>query len=503
MARHCGWKSVIVLGLLCAGTLAFGQASQQIARVDANGASVTTNVGPLLTTEPLVAAPRASGIVWTQFVTDSIAQSVAMSDTTNESWVGENVNSQRLSYYQTVGNGIPQWEFPFTDNPDVVIVASAADVSLGVVGTHTTASGVKLQSFDRNHHPTPGLWGYGFEAPFVNIGAKAISIASDGHLVLAAAQATYPDQRSLVVVLDGVTGAELTRKIIPQLVGAVELSEDATRAVLTEGATTEIVDIPTLNSLFSFQVSGGGGTARISRDGKVVAAGGFNYMVVKDMGGGTWSTIYSGSEGNQWFGAGIGLSGDGSLMFLVSYYYTNYLTLVYRSIDLVHQVELARITTTGTGGFQDTVQRAEVSADGRVYVVASWGTQDMVHPQTQIFDRMLNRLGGISSPGSPFDMDLERSGQYLLIGCKHVHANTFGNGGDVFVYAVPILVPGDLNCDGVINFGDINPFVLALSNPAGYNTAFPWCNILNGDTNGDGLVNFGDINPFVAILTGS
>ena len=60
---------------------------------------------------------------------------------------------------------------------------------------------------------------------------------------------------------------------------------------------------------------------------------------------------------------------------------------------------------------------------------------------------------------------------------------------------------GDLNCDAVVNFDDINPFVLLLSDPAGWQTAYPNCNMLNGDTNGDGVVNFDDINPFVLALS--
>ncbi|MEW6250970.1 MAG: VCBS repeat-containing protein [Planctomycetota bacterium] len=60
---------------------------------------------------------------------------------------------------------------------------------------------------------------------------------------------------------------------------------------------------------------------------------------------------------------------------------------------------------------------------------------------------------------------------------------------------------GDLNCDGVVDFDDINPFVLALSDPGGYATAYPNCRIRNGDTNHDGRVTFDDINPFVALLT--
>ena len=62
---------------------------------------------------------------------------------------------------------------------------------------------------------------------------------------------------------------------------------------------------------------------------------------------------------------------------------------------------------------------------------------------------------------------------------------------------------GDLNCDGQIDFDDINPFVLALSDPSGYAAAYPGCWIEVGDVNCDGRVSFEDINPFVALLTGS
>ncbi len=60
---------------------------------------------------------------------------------------------------------------------------------------------------------------------------------------------------------------------------------------------------------------------------------------------------------------------------------------------------------------------------------------------------------------------------------------------------------GDLNCDGAIDFSDINPFVLALSDPAGYAAMYPSCDILNGDCDGDGAVDFDDINAFVALLS--
>lgn len=61
---------------------------------------------------------------------------------------------------------------------------------------------------------------------------------------------------------------------------------------------------------------------------------------------------------------------------------------------------------------------------------------------------------------------------------------------------------GDLNCDSTVDFGDINPFVLALTNAAGYAAAYPGCNLANADINGNNQVGFDDINPFVALLTG-
>jgi hypothetical protein len=65
------------------------------------------------------------------------------------------------------------------------------------------------------------------------------------------------------------------------------------------------------------------------------------------------------------------------------------------------------------------------------------------------------------------------------------------------------VVRGDLDCDGTAGFGDINSFVVRLSNAAAYRVLYPRCLEGNGDINGDGLVDFGDINPFVALLAGN
>ncbi len=60
---------------------------------------------------------------------------------------------------------------------------------------------------------------------------------------------------------------------------------------------------------------------------------------------------------------------------------------------------------------------------------------------------------------------------------------------------------GDLNCDGNVDFADVNPFVMYLSDYATWEQTFPGCNPLNGDINGDGTYpSLGDINAFVNVM---
>lgn len=62
-------------------------------------------------------------------------------------------------------------------------------------------------------------------------------------------------------------------------------------------------------------------------------------------------------------------------------------------------------------------------------------------------------------------------------------------------------ISGDMNCDGVVTVSDIAGFVLALTDPAAYEAAYPECNRFIADINGDYRVTVGDIAGFIALLT--
>ncbi len=61
---------------------------------------------------------------------------------------------------------------------------------------------------------------------------------------------------------------------------------------------------------------------------------------------------------------------------------------------------------------------------------------------------------------------------------------------------------GDLNCDGLVNFFDIDPFVLAIMYETEYMEQYPDCDIMLADCNQDGVVDSFDIDAFVALAIG-
>lgn len=67
---------------------------------------------------------------------------------------------------------------------------------------------------------------------------------------------------------------------------------------------------------------------------------------------------------------------------------------------------------------------------------------------------------------------------------------------------VRVILLGDMNCDGVVSVSDIGGFVLALTDPAGYQMQFPDCDISHADINNDDQITVSDIGPFVQALTG-
>ncbi|MFV2065414.1 MAG: peptidylprolyl isomerase [Pirellulales bacterium] len=66
----------------------------------------------------------------------------------------------------------------------------------------------------------------------------------------------------------------------------------------------------------------------------------------------------------------------------------------------------------------------------------------------------------------------------------------------------PVPLSGDMNHDDQVDFDDIDPFVLGLGDPAGYEAIYGVPATDNGDSDSDGDLDFDDIPPFVTLLGG-
>ena len=138
------------------------------------------------------------------------------------------------------------------------------------------------------------------------------------------------------------------------------------------------------------------------------------------------------------------------------------------------------------------------------YVAEEWGDGQGLLGQNRFMDNWAGNVDGVLSAHitEDFARYIDASGEMtFLVYAERPADETFHDYMSLTVSTMN-LVPGDLDCDGLVNSFDIDPFVLALSDPAGYAAAYPDCYLLNGDCNEDGLVNSFDIDAFVALLTG-
>lgn len=80
------------------------------------------------------------------------------------------------------------------------------------------------------------------------------------------------------------------------------------------------------------------------------------------------------------------------------------------------------------------------------------------------------------------------------------HSRNFGDASRrprLFVTAAPL---GDMNCDDAVDLLDVDPYVFALVDPAGFALAYPGCALARADMNQDGGEDGEDLQDFAAAL---
>ena len=242
----------------------------------------------------------------------------------------------------------------------------------------------------------------------------------------------------------------------------------------------------------------------ISGDGQYLAYG-WSSLYFRQWDGVSYVALWS-RPGSGYYLGRCALSIDSSTLAAAWYrsdFRQNKLELFNVPASTPHWTYLSNI---GTATYQEYPGDVALTADGAYCALASWGDAANTNPEVHLFGREnATPLLTVDTPGSMFSIDVavRPGGPVYVSACgKHVHANETGRGGDLYSIRFERYGLGDLNCDGTVDGFDIQPFVLALTDPAAYQSAYPDCDWLLADINGDGSVDGFDIQPFVQLLTG-
>ena len=153
---------------------------------------------------------------------------------------------------------------------------------------------------------------------------------------------------------------------------------------------------------------------------------------------------------------------------------------------------------------------------GEVATVLAWSSEDTV-AKIMVTGRRpgdpLGTLGALTEIKSGNGAYNGRWGDYFDICLDPVnehafwvigeHADSHGGWG-TWIGSFAVTPPrGDLNCDGVVNNFDIDPFVMTVAAPDAYALAYPNCDATLADCNEDGVVDLFDVDAFVPLLGGS
>jgi hypothetical protein len=159
-----------------------------------------------------------------------------------------------------------------------------------------------------------------------------------------------------------------------------------------------------------------------------------------------------------------------------------------RSLAVTHRGDL--IVDTG-----DVILRYEdAQAAQRTVVAQNLPLSEVVAIALAANDRTLYRICLNLAGGPLIGIDLETGSYEVIYTLPELRLGGYG----IAVYIPPIR--GDMNCSRRLDNFDIDPFVVALTDPAAYAANYSWRDRNLADVNGDGAIDNFDIDPFVRAL---
>ena len=383
---------------------------------------------------PRTAQRRMSGplgnTLWQYNDQAAIADGVSID--ANNVWGAWTLSGARLTIHAITGNGTPAWSFSsFGSGNSGVAAAKGADRS-GFMESNAAGNDFRQHGFRSSSNGTPD-WSFPYPVSDPNLPASSRKVAtSRGGSTIAAVVSDSVTQNSTLYVFNADTGAVTLTWTDPLRMDAVALTDNGSKALVTQDNRATLVDTSNGNIVFSVEGSGAGSIFYpISGDGSVFVVGGFNFDVYA-FNGTTYVQVIHFTRANFWFGGASTVSHDGSTVGTFGgNYANNWLSGEVYLFDVPSHNMLGSYPVSGTGMYQGTPIGAGSNDNGTVLAFASWGTQFHDWPEVMVFNRNVQLIGQINFPGSAFSVDVTTDGQYVVGTAKPLHANQFCSGGRI------------------------------------------------------------------------
>ncbi len=250
----------------------------------------------------------------------------------------------------------------------------------------------------------------------------ALGGAVDGHLALAFFHSDTPEPFALF--------QETGTSYAPR---QLRMTSDGSKAIFSVGATLYRVDAATGTLEANYSLGASTDCFGISADGSLVAFG-FTAVKLAQWDGQGYTPVWSRNVSGYYAGAAA-VSDDNQTVYygLHNGNYTSNRILRFDadSSDPVWTYDYP----AGSGSKQDLVSWMDCSSDGRWLAVSSWGCETGGGDEVMVFDDCNpgSPVFSIDTPGSMFHVDISPDGSLVTAAGKHVHANMFGSGTDVYM----------------------------------------------------------------------
>ena len=333
------------------------------------------------------------------------------------------VNTNRASYYHTMSNGVPVWEYPggFAYAYDGHQIGISYDGS--TLGASSEPACLKWSD---TRYPD---WAFLYPDPATGF----TRVSRDGNVVVTCQNGTLSG-------LSALDGTVLWSAGVPEPADlqGINLSDDGSVVAVTVYDSCLVYEDGVRRDGMRVG-SGRNGTqhaAAISGDGRMLVTGSLDSQLKLYAWDGThyglkWQTAI----GNPWV-QGVGISRDGSTIACGTGYDNGKLCV----FDSASSAPLWIYQGYGTTGA--TVLSVALSEDGSRIAAASWGEYSTSgsYKVFTVHNRSSSTpLFGITrdeEPGSLFACDISADGQLVVCGGKAVHALEWGMGGEVYAAIV-------------------------------------------------------------------